>query len=269
MSTNNNDNNITENLLTRVWGPHMWIALHSITFGYPHKPSEETQKHCLIFFKNLGNLLPCSYCRESYKEMINENDTLLNEDVVKNTNTLSRWLYNIHQKVNKKLGVDYGVTYEEVVERYDSYRAKCSKDTANKEFCSIPIKQKAQSYTVADLKDCPIIPYEIAKSFSDYAHKRGVYEMENLDHYYYLSKNRKSEDWKKRNQECTNIIKNMRKEGISSIEQDGEWKGYPSIEELKLISHMSATLNINELLDIIKIKKLKNNNIQKVYKLIK
>ena len=36
-------------------------------------------------------------------------------------------MYNLYEKVNNKLKVNYNVSYDDVVERYESYRSKCGK----------------------------------------------------------------------------------------------------------------------------------------------
>ena len=86
---------------TRVWGPAGWIFLHSTAQNYPWKPTTTQQKKYLAFFKLIGNILPCRYCRESYQDFINEPDTKLDLDVLKNRKSLVTWLYLIHNKVNK------------------------------------------------------------------------------------------------------------------------------------------------------------------------
>lgn len=255
---------IRENLLPKVWGPSTWISLHSMTFGYPNDPSAETKINCLAFFTSLKDMLPCSYCGESYAQYIIEPDTLLTIDTVKDMDTLSRWLYNVHEKVNKKLSVNYGVTYEEVKEKYMLYIAKCTTETKSHKFCSIPIKAKAISYSIIDTKDCPIIPYDMAVKFKKYAKQRKVKEFDELDKYNKLSKDHKSEEWKQRNVYCNEIIKYMRKNAIPSIEQDGKWHGMPTIEELKMISKMSSILNTTELDEIIK-KYIDKNKTTKKY----
>ena len=55
---------------TRVWGPAGWLFLHSIAQNYPWKPTKEQQDSYLSFFKLVGNVLPCRYCRESYQKYI-------------------------------------------------------------------------------------------------------------------------------------------------------------------------------------------------------
>ena len=112
---------------TKVWGPALWIGLHCIAQNYPWKPTDSQQKYYLNFFTLIGDVLPCRYCRESYQRFIKEPDTLLNESVVKNRKTMVTWLYDIHNKVNKKLDITTKPSLKEVWNRYESYRSKCTK----------------------------------------------------------------------------------------------------------------------------------------------
>jgi len=112
---------------TRVWGPAGWLFLHSIAQNYPWKPTEEQKVNYLFFFKLVGNVLPCRYCRESYQGFIEHPDTQLNIDVMKSRVTLVRWLYLIHNKVNEKLNISTGPTLKEVWNKYESFRSKCTK----------------------------------------------------------------------------------------------------------------------------------------------
>lgn len=112
---------------TRVWGPAGWLFLHSIAQNYPWKPTKEQQENYLNFFRLTGNVLPCRYCRESYQEFIKEPDTELKMNVMKNRYSLVKWLYDIHNKVNKKLNINCNDTLKNVWEKYESFRSKCFK----------------------------------------------------------------------------------------------------------------------------------------------
>jgi hypothetical protein len=112
---------------TRVWGPAGWLFLHSIAQNYPWEPSAEQKENYFNFFKLTGTVFPCRYCRESYQKFITEEPTCLDIKVMKNRKTLVTWLYDIHNKVNKKLGVKNIPTLKQVWDRYESYRSKCTK----------------------------------------------------------------------------------------------------------------------------------------------
>lgn len=118
---------------TRVWGPAGWIFLHCIAQNYPQEPTEEQKIEYMRFFRCIGNVLPCRYCRESYKDFIGEQGTLLDYSVMKNRNTFTKWLYKVHNKINKKLGIKNCVSFEQVTEKYESFRSKCTKSHPTKE----------------------------------------------------------------------------------------------------------------------------------------
>ena len=112
---------------TRVWGPAGWIFLHSIAQNYPQEPTIEQKEHYRSFFRLVGTVLPCRYCRESYQQFINEPDTRLDDNVMRDRTTFTKWLYDIHNKVNKKLDVQEQISFKEVTDKYESFRSKCTK----------------------------------------------------------------------------------------------------------------------------------------------
>ena len=50
-------------------------------------------------------MLPCRYCRDSYQDFIKQPGSELTKITMKNRKNLVTWLYHIHNKVNKKLGI--------------------------------------------------------------------------------------------------------------------------------------------------------------------
>jgi len=85
---------------TRFWGPDGWKLLHSITIGYPDKPTEVEKETYRLFFNCLKHILPCIYCRRSYTQYIAE---LPVEGYLGSKKKLVEWLYLLHNKVNDKL----------------------------------------------------------------------------------------------------------------------------------------------------------------------
>lgn len=243
-------------LITKIWGPHLWIACHSIAFGYPIEPTVEHKQNYKTYFVSLANVLPCRFCRDSYIKFITTGKTKLTDSVLENRDTLTKWFYNIHNEVNNKLGVDYGVTYDDHVKRYESFRAQCSPDLRSNG-CVTPLDYKAYSYKKVNQKDCPIVSPEIIKPFIRLATIRNLdeklfkfyNEFTKMNTSIYKIKN--SELWSKRNEYCQNQIKNVREMGCYSVEQDGIWKGTPTIGELKLFIHYSTTLGNDEIADCI------------------
>ena len=56
----------------------------------------------------------------------------MNKSVFKNRETLSKWVYQLHEEVNKMLNKKSKLTYEDVRERYEMFRSRCLKDKPTK-----------------------------------------------------------------------------------------------------------------------------------------
>ena len=46
---------------------------------------------------------------------------------MKNRYTFSKYVYNLHEHINKMLNKESGLTYSDVRERYEHFRARCTK----------------------------------------------------------------------------------------------------------------------------------------------
>jgi hypothetical protein len=273
MRDNNNNDNTNNGLITKIWGPSMWNSLHAITFGYPVEPSNEQKLNYKNYFMMLGNVLPCKYCKDSYNKFISKGSSKLTDETLTNRDALTFWGYKLHQKVNEKLNIDYCVSYEEIKNRYESYRANCSSNINKNEKpkgCTIPITNT--SYRIASKsKDAPFIPPNLVKCFINYAKKRNI----DKHHFHLYNKyknnidvlinNKQCDEWHKRNEECNEIIQNMRINNIKSLDSDKNFLDLPSIDELKLILRFSSNIPKKTLYGIAnnhfgkKIYKLSNN----------
>jgi hypothetical protein len=123
---NEKDYNSGDGMLTSVWGPSMWHTLHAISFNYPVKPTKDDKVTYLNFFKSIGGILPCRYCRENFKKNIKS--VPLTMATMKNRETFSRWLYKLHEEINKMLGKKSNLSYNDVRDRYELFRARCIND---------------------------------------------------------------------------------------------------------------------------------------------
>lgn len=93
-------------LSTKHWGPGGWHFLFSCIIGaYPIKITNSKEHKLIKFhfdqlFKTLGYIMPCVFCRDSYKLFYNE---LPIKPFLKGRIELMFWLYLIRDKVNQKL----------------------------------------------------------------------------------------------------------------------------------------------------------------------
>ena len=115
-----------DGMLTSVWGPSLWHYLHTMSFNYPVNPTESDKKNYKNFMNKLQYVLPCKYCRDNLKK--NMIIMPLTKDVLKDRNSFSKYIYNLHEMVNKLLGKKSGLTFCEVRERYENFRSRCTDD---------------------------------------------------------------------------------------------------------------------------------------------
>ena len=120
------DYNAGDGMLTSVWGPPMWHYLHTMSFNYPVSPTPEDKKHYRDFILNLRYVLPCKYCRMNLKT--NLKTLPLNMSHMASRDTFSRYVYNLHELVNKLLKKTSNLSYCDVRERYEHFRARCTEE---------------------------------------------------------------------------------------------------------------------------------------------
>ena len=125
--------NSDSGMLTTVWGPSMWHYLHTMSFNYPINPTEHDKKYYRDFILNLQYVLPCKHCRINLKK--NFKQVPLTMEHMKNRYNYSLYIYKLHEHVNKMLNKKSNLTYDDVKERYEHFRARCTIDeykTTNK-----------------------------------------------------------------------------------------------------------------------------------------
>jgi hypothetical protein len=115
-----------DGMLTTVWGPSMWHFLHTMSFNYPVSPSAEDKQHYKDFMMSLVYILPCKYCR---KNLANNYKLFpLKANDMASRDSFSRYVYRLHELVNKMLKKKSGLSYCDVRERYEHFRSRCTDD---------------------------------------------------------------------------------------------------------------------------------------------
>ena len=123
--------NSNDGMLTSVWGPALWHVLHTMSFNYPVNPTTDQRNQYRDFVLSLKNVLPCGACRKNLAK--NLESLPLTRYALTNRKTFSRWVYKLHEQVNRMLGKKSGLTYEMVRERYENFRARCLALASEKE----------------------------------------------------------------------------------------------------------------------------------------
>ena len=115
-----------DGMLVSVWGPSVWHSLHTMSFNYPIKPTLEEKKHYRDFILSLQHVLPCKYCRMNLKT--NFKQLPLTMGKMKNRETFSRYIYDLHELINKMLHKKSNLSYCDVRERYEHFRSRCTEE---------------------------------------------------------------------------------------------------------------------------------------------
>ena len=96
-----------QGMLTSVWGPPMWLFLHTVSFNYPPHPTATDKKQYRRFIYNLRYILPCGHCRVNLKK--NLKMMPLRMANLRNRDAFSRWVFKLHELVNTMLGKESGL----------------------------------------------------------------------------------------------------------------------------------------------------------------
>lgn len=139
-----------------LWGPNFWYCIFCIASKYPEKPDIEYIKNVQSYLQSLKMLLPCTSCKESYKIFSKQDDTNI-EDMkhFKNRNNFLRMIYHLREKVNKKVGYDYKISFEYFKSKID--HLKCY--------------DKTTDTNITKLREVPFIPDELLEDVLKYVEK--------------------------------------------------------------------------------------------------
>lgn len=146
------DYHSNDGMQTNIWGPPFWFILHIISFNYPISPSSLEKKKYKEFMLSLPHILPCGKCRENLKQ--NYKLLPLHNDVFKNRDSFSKYIYLLHEQVNKMLGKHSTISYCEVRDKYESFRANCKPDmnTIVHKGCVVPKHNRTRKKCILKMK---------------------------------------------------------------------------------------------------------------------
>ena len=117
-----------------IWGPELWKFMHYLTISYPENPTNEEMNTIYNFFQTIQTVLPCEKCRYNFKYHLE--NTPLNKEILSNNVHLIKWLYNIHNQVNKSTGKPE-LPYNEFIKKYST----SEKVSINKNVCDLNKKK--------------------------------------------------------------------------------------------------------------------------------
>jgi hypothetical protein len=115
-----------DGMMTKIWGPLQWTFLHIMSFNYPVNPTAEDKKHYRDYVLNLRYILPCKYCRINLANNFKKKPLQMCH--MASRDTFSRYIYELHELINKMLNKKSNLTYCDVRERYEHFRSRCTEE---------------------------------------------------------------------------------------------------------------------------------------------
>ena len=84
----------------KVWGPHYWFFLHTISMSYPLRPNSVTKKKYYEFIQNLPLFIPVESISSDFSKLLDQYPITPYLD---SRDAFIRWVWFIHNKINEKL----------------------------------------------------------------------------------------------------------------------------------------------------------------------
>lgn len=120
------DYNSDDGMLTAIWGPSLWHFLHTMSFNYPENPCEADKRHYRTYIYSMIYVLPCGKCRVNLR--MNLKKLPLKIKHMKSRDTFSRYVYDLHELINKMLNKESNLTFEQVRNTYENFRSRCTEE---------------------------------------------------------------------------------------------------------------------------------------------
>ena len=83
----------------KVFGPHYWFFLHTISMNYPKYPNAVTKKKYYDFIQNLPLFIPVEKHAADFSKLLDEYPV---SPYLDSRDSFVRWMHFIHNKINEK-----------------------------------------------------------------------------------------------------------------------------------------------------------------------
>ena len=105
----------------KVFGPHYWFFLHTISMNYPKYPNAVTKKKYYDFIQNLPLFIPVEKHATDFSKLLDEYPV---SPYLDSRDSFVRWMHFIHNKINEKLEKRKISLSEFYVQYYEAYKPK-------------------------------------------------------------------------------------------------------------------------------------------------
>ena len=131
-----------KNIKPDIWGPHLWRFLHYLSLSYPENPTDEEKEIMLNFLESLQEILPCEKCRYNFNKHLDN----LDMKVLDNNINFIKWVYNVHNEVNRDTGKPI-LSYDEFIKMYTVNNNQVEKEISTLQITKQETKQEIKEET--------------------------------------------------------------------------------------------------------------------------
>ena len=103
----------------KVWGPHYWFFLHTLSMTYPLHPNAVSKKKYYDFIHSLPLFIPVESISSEFSKLLNIYPVTPYLD---NRESFIRWMHFIHNKINEKLEKPQMKLNDFYVKYYEQYK---------------------------------------------------------------------------------------------------------------------------------------------------
>ena len=108
----------------KVFGPHYWFFLHTISLNYPKYPNAVTKKKYYDFIQSLPLFIPVEKHASDFSKLLDEYPV---SPYLDSRDSFVRWMHFIHNKINEKLEKPQITLNDFFVEYYNAYKSNNDK----------------------------------------------------------------------------------------------------------------------------------------------
>ena len=105
----------------KIWIPHLFFTLETISIYYPSNPNKTTVRKYYDFIQNLPIFFPDKPMGSYFLSLMNKYPV---QPYLNSRTSFMKWVYFIKKKMYKMMKMDIGDFYENLEKYYNSYKPK-------------------------------------------------------------------------------------------------------------------------------------------------
>ena len=103
----------------KIWGPHYWFFLHTLSMTYPKNPNAVNKKKYYDFIQSFPLFIPVESISGEFSKLLDKYPVAPYLD---NRESFIQWMHFIHNKINEKLEKPQISLNDFYVKYYEEYK---------------------------------------------------------------------------------------------------------------------------------------------------